>query len=677
MVNSFPDNTNINKKLTDVELILATITDGIVVVNKRGVVLYANHSAEEIFERGCLLGRDLAIPLHNEHGDQALGHQDINLIRQSGIGWAELRTAPITWQDKSAFVIGVRDITTRKTFELDQRLALAVFDSTGEAVMVTDLNNCIVRVNSAFSTITGYSAQEVLGKNPKMLQSGRHDKAFYDVLWATIASAGHWQGEIWKRRKNGEIYPVLASIAVVKNASGVVCNYVDVFADLSTLKKSESDLYFLAHHDPLTHLPNRLLLMSTLEHCMNRALRGNKRVVLLMIDLDRFKDVNDSFGHLAGDELLQLVAQRLLYNRRDTDTVCRLGGDEFTVLLEDISSNDTAARIANEVIEILSEPYQLSNGVSVSIGASIGISIFPGHGNTPQLMLQQADSALYQAKNEGRSCFVYFSQQLTLAARERLSLEVKLRHAIRHGELRVYYQPQVNVASGQIVGVEALVRWLSPSEGLISPLRFIKIAEECGLIGDIDDWVLREACLQGQRWLAAGLPPLSIAVNLSAYQFLRGDISSKVAQILNETGFPATSLELELTESALMRRETEAILTLSSLRALGVTLAIDDFGTGYSSLAYLKVFPLDVLKIDKLFIDNVALHRDDMEIVNAIIAMAHSLRLKVLAEGVENIEQLTYLTSHGCDLYQGYYASKPLAAAEFEKLLTTSGVKPE
>ncbi|MCX7193000.1 MAG: EAL domain-containing protein [Proteobacteria bacterium] len=648
----------------NIELILATITDGIVVVNQHGTVLYANQSAEHIFDRGELQGRDLAIPL-----SVSSACQDINLIRHSSIGWAELRSSPITWEKQLAYVIGVRDITERKTSELGLSLAAAVFDSTREGVMVTDTSNRIVRINPAFTDITGYSEADLMGKTPEILQSGRHNRAFYAVIQDSIASAGHWQGEIWNRRKNGEIYPELASIAVVKNISGVISHFVTVFADISTLKQTQADLDFLAHHDPLTRLPNRSSLLVNLEHSMSRAQRDGKYLALLMIDMDRFKDVNDSYGHLVGDELLQQVASRLLAQWRERDTIFRLGGDEFTVLLEDITDAKDAAHIANEVIEILSEPFRLADSIEVRIGASVGISIFPGHSSTPELMLQHADSALYKAKNEGRGRFVYFSESLTLAARERVDIEVRLRHAIKHDELRVYYQPQVDIRTGLIVGAEALVRWQSPEDGLIQPARFIHIAEASGLIGEIDDWVLKEACAQGQRWRVAGLPPLTLAVNLSPYQFLQGDISETVTQVLRDTGFPAAYLELELTESALMQRETEAILILNRLKALGVRLAIDDFGTGYSSLAYLKLFPLDVLKIDKRFIDDIPLHRDDMEIATAIIAMAHSLRLKVLAEGVENKNQLAFLETQGCDLFQGYLTSSPVPAAEFEQLL--------
>ena len=652
------------ENLQNLELILATISDGIVVVNQLGVVQYANDSATRIFERGKLLGKDLAVPLYPSDTSQ-----EINLIRRSGIGWAEMRSTPVTWNQQPGYVIGVHDITARKTADLQLHLADTVFDSTREGLMVTDTKLSIVRTNPAFSQITGYSASEVLGKTPAMLHSGRHDNNFYQGMWVSIYTHGHWQGEIWNRRKNGEIYPQLSSIDMVKDATGQVCNYVAVFTDISKLKNTELELDFLAHHDPLTRLPNRLLLLSRLQHGMDMARAEGSHLALLMIDLDRFKDINDSFGHVLGDELLQRVAERLLARVRQVDTVGRFGGDEFSVLMEDVTGAEQASRAANDLIHALSEPYILSSGIEVRIGASVGISVYPENGLTPELILQQADSAVYQAKSEGRGRFAFFSESLTQAARARLDIEVRLRHAITEGELRVYYQPQVDIASGRIVGAEALVRWQSPTEGLISPARFIPIAEATGLIGDIDDWVLRETCLQGQRWRAAGLPPLTLAVNLSAYQFLQGDIGQTVADVLSATAYPAPNLELELTESALMQHETEANETLHRLKALGVRLAIDDFGTGYSSLAYLKLFPLDVLKIDKRFVDDIPLDRNGMEIVTAIIAMGHALRLNVLAEGVEQPEQLNYLRTQGCDQFQGYLTSQPIPAAAFEALL--------
>jgi len=650
--------------LANLDLILETITDGILVVDELGFVLYTNQSAERIFDRDALLGTKLAIPVSASEDPQ-----EINLIRRSGLGWAELRSAPINWRGQQAYVIGVRDVTERRLDEDRLRQAAAVFESTREGVLMTDAGKRILRINRAFTDITSYTEADVIGQQPSMLSSGRHDAEFYAGMWSCISTAGHWQGEIWNRRKNGEVYPELLSISAVVNKSGEVTNYVGVFADISLLKATESRLDFLAHHDPLTRLPNRLLLFSRMEHAIEVALRDGKMLALLMIDLDRFKDVNDGFGHLAGDELLQQVAKQLKARLRGVDTVCRLGGDEFTVLLEDIAQPEDAARVSNDIITTLGEPWLLSNGREVHIGASIGISLFPEHGATPVELLQQADTALYQAKAEGRGRFKYFSEDLTRSARARMDLEVRLRRAIDKGELRVFYQPQVNVDNGRIMGAEALVRWQDPDEGLIPPLRFISIAEETGLITAIGNWILRETCRQGKRWIEAGLPSLTLAVNVSPHQFLHSNIEEIVAETLAETGFPAHRLELELTESALMQREDEAIQVLNRLHALGVRLAIDDFGTGYSSLAYLKLFPLDVLKIDKSFIDDIPHHRDDMEIAAAIVAMAHTLRLEVLAEGVETKAQLAFLQAQGCDLYQGYLTSPAVPADEFEKLL--------
>jgi diguanylate cyclase (GGDEF)-like protein/PAS domain S-box-containing protein len=774
--------------LTKLDLILSTITDGILVVDTRGVVLYANQAAETLLGRGPMIGHSLAIPVNADKNS----YLDINLIRPSGLAWAEMRSTPLEWDGQPGYVIGLRDITDRKLTEMalqerealfhtlakvapvgifhtdpkgqceyvnerwceitglsaeeakgegwtqaiysedkdhvfsewhktallerpfamqyrfqspdghihwvvgqaeaerdatgtvlgyvgtvtdisslklnEQRLrqAAAVFESTREGVMITDAERRITMVNRAFTDITGYEESETIGNTPSMLRSGRHNAAFYHTMWATILATGHWQGEIWNRRKTGEVYPELLSISAVKNEDGNITHYVAVFADISKLKASEMELEFLAHHDPLTQLPNRMLLISRLEHGLEKALRDSKLLAVLMLDLDRFKDVNDSFGHLAGDELLQQVAERLSLRLRGTDTVCRLGGDEFTVLLEEINHPEAAARIATEIISALSEPWQLSNGIDVRIGVSVGISLYPDHGTTPEALMQHADTALYQAKNEGRNRFKYFSEELTRVARERMDLEWRLRQAVDKGELQIYFQPQINIADGRIIGAEALLRWHTNGGDLISPRRFIPIAEETGLISSIGAWVLRETCLIGKRWQEAGRPELRLAVNVSPNQFLYGDISETVADILAETDFPARYLELEITETALMKREAEAIEILTRLHGMGIRLAIDDFGTGYSSLAYLKMFPVDVLKIDKSFIDDIPNQRDDMEITATIIAMAKTLRMKVLAEGVENHAQLDFLKTQDCDFYQGYITSPPLPIKDFE-----------
>jgi diguanylate cyclase (GGDEF)-like protein/PAS domain S-box-containing protein len=591
--------------------------------------------------------------------------------------WLETYAAPLRDQTGNiAMMLAVtRDVTQHKYAETQLKLAAKVFEQSSEGFMITDADRNIVKVNHAFTVITGYSEIEALGQSADMLSSGLHNQDFYHGIREAIDAQNYWQGEIWNRRKNGEVYPELLNISVVRDNAGNISEYVSVFADISPLKASEAQLEFLAHHDPLTSLPNRLRLFYRLEHSIDAAKREGKQLALLMLDLDRFKDVNDSFGHLAGDQLLQLVANRLMTRLRNLDTVSRLGGDEFTVLLEDISHPENAARIAQTIISDLSEPWTLPNSLEVLIGVSIGISLYPQHGDTPELLLQHADAALYKAKESGRNCFAYFSDELTVTARERIELEARLRRAILQNELRVHYQPQIDIASGDIIGAEALVRWHDPLEGLIPPSRFIPVAEQTGLIMAIGAWVLKETCRQGKQWLDAGLKPLSLAVNVSPQQLRQGDISALVAEILLETRFPAEHLELELTESALMERQTDAIALLNKLRAQGVGLAIDDFGTGYSSLAYLKRFPLDVLKIDKSFIDDIPHQQDDMEIAATIIAMGHILGFKVLAEGVETQDQLAFLQAKGCDLYQGYLNSRPLPADDFTALLREASHK--
>jgi len=569
----------------------------------------------------------------------------------------------------------ITDITKHKQTEVELRIAATAFELQ-DAMLVTDANNVILKVNQAFTRITGYSAEEVIGKTPNLLSSGQHDKTFYSSMWESINRTDAWQGEIWNRRKNGEMFPEWLIITAVKEPDEKnehVNNYVASFSDITSRKAAEEEIKQLAFYDPLTQLPNRRLLQERLKHSIDVERRDGKRLALLMLDLDRFKAVNDSLGHLAGDELLQQVAVRISTRLRDVDMVARLGGDEFVVLLEDIAHAEDAARVAAEIIFVLGKPFQLTQSNDVQIGASIGISLYPEHGASYEMLMDHADAALYQAKDQGRGCYAYFSEDQTLAARERIALETRLRRAIEQRELRVFYQPQVDIESGRIVGAEALVRWQDPIEGLIPPLRFIPIAEETGLILEIGAWVLRETCRQGRLWLDAGLPPLTLAVNVSPQQFRRGDISALVATALNETGFPAEYLELEMTESGLLENQDNVMALLNKLRSQGIRLAIDDFGTGFSSLAYLKHFPLDVLKIDKSFIDDIPNLQDDMEIAATIIAMGHILGFKVLAEGVETPEQLAFLREKKCDSYQGYIKSPPVPAKAFALLLREQG----
>lgn len=561
------------------------------------------------------------------------------------------------------------DITERKKLETEQRIASIAFESQ-EGILITDANNVIIRVNKAFSSITGYSAKEAIGQTPSLLKSGKHDAEFYQKMWDKIKSTDSWQGEIWNRSKNDGIYPEWLTITAVKDETNQTTHYVATLVDITEYKIAEEKIKHLAFYDPLTGLANRRKLVDSLNHSIAMCDRENLQLAILMMDLDRFKAVNDTLGHLAGDELLKQVALRIANRLRATDLVARLGGDEFVVLLEDISNEDDAARVATDIVSDLSKPFALSQNDDVRIGSSIGIALYPQHGRSPDALMDNADIALYQAKDQGRGCFAYFSESLTIAARERLDLEARLRRGIEQGELRVYYQAQVDISTGKITGAEALIRWQEPNNGLVPPYKFIPIAEETGLILQIGEWVLRDVCRQGKEWLDAGFAPIRLAVNVSPAQFKRGDMVNLVTTVLQETHYPAEWLELELTESGLMEHQEAVVGILNQLRDLGIHLAIDDFGTGYSSLAYLKRFPLDVLKIDKSFIDDIPHQADDMAIASAIISMGQTLGFKVLAEGVETVEQLDFLQLKGCDIYQGYIKSKPIPAEEFVKLLS-------
>jgi diguanylate cyclase (GGDEF)-like protein/PAS domain S-box-containing protein len=581
----------------------------------------------------------------------------------------EIRVSGIELNGQRIMAALARDCSERVQAEEKLRQAAVVFDNAQEGIMVTDRDARILAVNQAFCEITGYDVEEVLGGTPARFKSGRHDAEFYRAMWDALTRTGRWQGEVWDRRKDGEVYPKWLSISAVRDASGQTARYVSLFADITHLKESEARLEHLAHFDPLTELPNRLLFNSRLEHALEQARRHGQRVAVLFLDLDRFKTVNDSLGHPAGDELLIAVARRIRGRLREEDTVARLGGDEFVILLERLEDAQTAAVVAQDVLKVLTAPVMLGGGREVFIGGSIGISLYPDDADEATRLVSSADAALYQAKEQGRNTYCFYTEGLTAAANEHLALETRLRRALERGEFILHYQPLVDTRGGRPVGVEALVRWQPPGEARVPPVKFIPIAEETGLIVPLGEWILRTACAQARAWIDAGLPPLTMAVNLSGRQFQSEDMVALVGAVLEQTGLPARFLELELTESIVMEQAERAIATLDALKALGVRLAIDDFGTGYSSLAYLKRFPIDKLKIDRSFVQGLADDADDREIAATIIAMARSLNLDVLAEGVETEQQLAILRHHDCDQYQGYLFAKPMPAEEVEKLL--------
>ena len=576
----------------------------------------------------------------------------------------------VTFDDNGAAVrmIGTaQDITEQKIVELQLHQAAKVFEHTSEGVIITGPDQRIVAVNRAFTRITGYTAEEVKGRKPKILRSGRHDDNFYRQMWTAIAATGLWQGEIWNRRKDGVDYPEWLSISEVRDESGAIVNYIGVFADITLIKETQNKLEHSAHHDALTGLPNRVLFRDRLEQGLAAAHRDGKGVALLFVDLDRFKVINDTLGHEAGDLLLQEVARRLPGCLREDDTVARMGGDEFVVILRGISQPEDAALLAARLLAEASRPLPLASH-EVAATLSIGISLYPQDGKDVSTLLKNADAAMYRAKDMGRNCYQYYSNEMTAAGLARLELESDLRQALERGEFLLYYQPQVDLTKGHIIGAEALIRWRHPSRGIISPEVFIPLAEDIGLIGAIGEWVLNTACHDARSWQMAGLPPLRVAVNASGRQISNDHVLDKVTAALQSSGLAPQFLEIEVTESVVMKDAARAISTLYALRDLGVALAIDDFGTGYSSLSYLKRFPIDRLKIDKSFVEGLPDVADDAAISMAIIAMAHSLRLSVIAEGVETEAQLAFLRSHGCDEIQGYYFSKPLPAEQFVEL---------
>ncbi|AHE98042.1 diguanylate cyclase [Thioalkalivibrio paradoxus ARh 1] len=544
------------------------------------------------------------------------------------------------------------------------RRTAMVFEHTRDGVVVTDADVRILSVNRAFTEITGYTQDEVYGRNPSVLASGHHDTAFYRSLWEQLREFGHWQGEIRDRRKNGETYAEWLTIDSVLDDAGNVTHYVGVFTDISGIKESQERLEFLAHHDALTGLPNRVLLESRLAKALERAQRRGHRVALLYIDLDRFKAINDGLGHPVGDELLRQVPDRLQPRLRREDTLGRTGGDEFMLLLEHVNQPDEAARLAQDVLALLQAPFTLPSGHEVFIGASIGISLFPDDGASSSELVRNADSAMYRAKELGRNTFHFYTEELTRAASRRLALETRLRKALEHREFVLHFQPQISVADGATIGVEALVRWNDQETGLVGPDEFIPVAEESGLIAPLGLWVLKEACRQLQVWRHRGLGLAKVAVNVSSQQFLLQDVTARVAEALEVSGLPPECLQLEITESLLMKQANSAAAMLRSLKNLGVGLVIDDFGTGYSSLAYLRTFPIDRLKIDQSFVREIETDHGARKIASAVIAMGHNLSLKVLAEGVENAHQLEILEALECDAYQGFLASAPLPAED-------------
>jgi diguanylate cyclase (GGDEF)-like protein/PAS domain S-box-containing protein len=553
-----------------------------------------------------------------------------------------------------------------------------VFESSYTSVMITDSQSRIVEVNPAFTRISGYTPEEVRGRNPHFMASGRHDKLFYAEMWQDIKEGGHWEGEIWNRRKNGEVYPSWLSINEVRDSSGQLLYYVGISSDITKRKEAEAQIHQLAFYDPLTQLPNRRLLVERLQQAFSVGARSGHHGAVLFLDLDNFKTLNDTKGHDTGDLLLAEVARRLNASVRDGDTVARLGGDEFVVILESLSSREDEAAaqadmVAEKVREALGRPYHLGKYTHYST-PSIGVVLFHGHRQSLDDVLKYADTAMYQAKTAGRNTIRFYDPVMQAAIEARAELEEDLRHALERNELCLHYQMQVD-SRDRIIGAEVLLRWQHPERGMISPAQFIPLAEETGLVVQIGLWVLQTACAQLKHWQGnEATRDLSLAVNVSAKQFRRPDFVKQVQRLLVESGAKPGLLKLELTESTVLENVEDTIAKMRELKLLGVSFSMDDFGTGYSSLQYLKRLPLDQVKIDQSFVRDIASDPNDAAIVQTIIAMSEVLGLKVIAEGVETVEQREFLELRGCHAYQGYLFGRPVPVGEFEQRLLTASV---
>lgn len=575
----------------------------------------------------------------------------------------EVSATQLNIQNHTMVIATLHDQSFQVDAEERLQQSAAVFENSLEGVIITDAFTRIISINKAFESITGYSEKDALGQKPAILRSGRHNSDFYHTMWSEVRRNRRWTGEVWNRRKNGEIYPQLLTITAIVDKQGDVQNYVAVFSDVSALKASQQALEHQAHYDSLTGLPNKLLLEARVLHLLEHLQRAGGQFAILFLDLDHFKNINDSLGHVAGDTLLVAVTERLQKCIRKDDTLARLGGDEFVFVMEDIRQVKESAVMAEKIINQFSLPFTIVDQ-EVYISVSIGISLTSKNKETYDELISNADAAMFQAKAEGRNTYQYYSKEMTSLAFERLSFEAMMRQSLQANDFTLYYQPQIRLADEQLVGYEALIRWEHPSLGLVMPDKFIAIAEESNIILALGEWVLFEACRKGKQLLESGKSFDYIAINVSVPQLKKGDFLTSVKTALTETGFPANKLEIEITESFLMGNELEATRVLSHLRNMGIHIAIDDFGTGYSSLNYLKQLPIDKLKIDRSFIQHLPGSHKDRAIVQTVIALGRALGLEVIAEGVETQEQKNLLLSLGCFSAQGYLYSRPLPSEE-------------
>lgn len=588
--------------------------------------------------------------------------------------WLETIKAPIYSEDGQLLgTMGMtRNVTRRRQLENQLNLTTQIFNHSREGVMITDDKANVIDVNAAFTAITGYQADEVIGRNPRILRSGHHDDAFYQAIWHNLSQNKSWKGEFLNRRKDGSLYPQLSTITPVFDDHQQVKNYLCVFEDISLRKAHEAKLEQMAYFDPLTELPNRTNLLQEIAHQIKRYDITKLNFATLFLDIDHFKHINDSFGHYYGDQVLVELANRLKLCLKETDHIARIGGDEFVVLLTELPPEQSLVPILDNIFSVFERYFDFGEE-SLRLSTSIGIANYPQDGQTPEALLKNADTAMYLAKKNGRNGYAFYSPELTDVAISRVRLQSALYQGVELKQFSLVYQPQFNLHNQTLLGFEALIRWHHPQLGLVSPDEFIPMAEKTGAIQSIGEWVLRTACQQAKQWLDAGYPLDKLAVNVSAIQLKQSNFIEMLTRILSEYQLPAHKLEIEITEGFLIENKQQAIHDLQQIAELGVGIALDDFGTGYSSLSYLKGLPLQKLKIDRSFINDIPDDKESNAIVSAILAMGNSLSLIVTAEGIEDEKQMSYLDQIGCHFGQGYYLGRPLSVEDATNLLKKNG----
>lgn len=677
-------NSTTAEKLEIYSQIFHNSSEGNIITDNKGIIIAVNPAFIETtgYSEEEVLGKKPNILSSGRHNiefyinmwatvyEKGQWNGEVCNKRKNGEIYTEWLTITATTDEdgKITNYIGIfTDISVNKKNRIDIRLYERVFNNSSEGIMITNSKGIIVSVNSSFTRLTGYTQDEAIGERPSILHSGKQDVGFYINMWASIHEKGFWTGEIWNKRKGGEVFPEWLSISTIYDEKGETINYVGIFSDITDKKKSEEYLIYLAHFDTLTSLPNRVLFKERLELAIEYANRYDKKVAVLYLDLDKFKVINDTLGHDVGDYILKQVSERLTHCVRNSDTVARLGGDEFSIILPEIKLQEDARSVARKIFKALTYPFFYQDQ-ELFITTSIGITFYPNDALSTEKLLKNADSAMYRAKEQKSGYQLYSADKDDKPSRERI-IEHGIHEALKRDELDIHYQPQIDLKSKNIIGVEALLRWKHPELGNISPAEFIPLAEQTDLIVPIGEWVMREACREQKEWSEKGYIPITVAVNLSESQFMDNNLVPTILKIIKDTQIEAKYLNLEITEIINVYNINKIIQILTELREIGVKVSIDDFGTGILPLSYLKNLPITHLKIDKSFIDDLILDKSNLIIIKAIIEMAHGLNLKVVAEGVESEEQLLYLGNLNCNTVQGYYFYRPMSSSAIEELL--------